>query len=90
MPEALQGAIMAVMVALLRVYFDERENRLGRIALEAVICGALSLMGSSLISAIGLPPALAVFVGGSIGFVGVEQVRAWLRSYVQRRVDRGE
>lgn len=90
MPAALQGAIMAVMVAVLRVYFDERENRLGRILLEAVICGALSLMGSSLIHTIGLPPTLAVFIGGIIGFVGVEQVRSWLRSYVQSRVDRGE
>ncbi|GFZ63706.1 holin [Pseudomonas amygdali pv. eriobotryae] len=59
-----QGAIMAVIVSLLRILYDAKETSKRRICFEALICGALSLVASSLIEWMTWPPSLSVAAGG--------------------------
>jgi lambda family phage holin len=82
-----QGAIMASIIAFLRVLYDGKETRWTRIGLESLICGALSLCASSGLSFFGAPESLSVAVGGSIGFLGVATIREFLVRWAGKRVD---
>lgn len=83
-PPAFQGFFMAMVIAVLRVMYDRKERAWQRIALEGLLCGLLTVAGTSLAAlAIGFwwphfqaPMAyVAVGLGGSVGFFGVEAVR---------------
>lgn len=82
-----QGAIMAVIVSLLRVMYDAKETSKQRIIFEALICGALSLVASSLIEWMAWPSSLSVAAGGSIGFLGVTAIRELVTRFLGRKVD---
>ncbi len=82
-----QGAIMAVIVSLLRVMYDAKETSKRRILFEALICGALSLVASSLIEWMAWPSSLSVAAGGSIGFLGVTAIRELVTRFIGRKVD---
>ncbi|WP_263139414.1 phage holin, lambda family [Pseudomonas sp. RIT-PI-AD] len=82
-----QGAIMASVVAVLRVLYDGKERRWTRILLEALICGALSRSASSLIEYMSWPASVAVAMGGAIGFLGVSSIRDLLSRWAGRRAD---
>lgn len=82
-----QGAIMAVTVSLLRILYDAKETSKRRITFEALICGALSLVASSLIEWMSWPPSLSVAAGGTIGFLGVTAIRELVTRFLGRKVD---
>ncbi|UST78031.1 phage holin, lambda family [Pseudomonas siliginis] len=82
-----QGAIMAVIVSLLRVMYDAKETSKRRILFEALICGALSLVASSLIEWMAWPSSLSVAAGGSIGFLGVTAIRELVTRFLGRKAD---
>lgn len=84
-PVAVQGAIMAVVMSVLRVYYDAGETSATRAALEASICGALTLASASALDWVGAPEQVAVAVGGFIGFIGVAKLRALLFTWLNRR-----
>lgn len=84
-PTAVQGAIMAVVMSVLRVYYDAEETSAVRAALEASICGALTLASASALDWLGAPEQIAVAVGGFIGFIGVAKLRAFLFAWLNRR-----
>lgn len=86
-PVAIQGALMAVVMAVLRVYYDAEETSATRAALEASICGALTLASASALDWLGAPQQIAVAVGGFIGFIGVAKLRALLFSWLNRRAN---
>ncbi|MCY1529785.1 phage holin, lambda family [compost metagenome] len=75
---------MALLITVLRVVYDRKERAWQRILLEALLCGLLTVAGTSL-TALAIaywaptfqaPMAhIAVGVGGTIGFFGVEAVR---------------
>lgn len=87
LPEPIKAAIIATLVALVRVMYDDREPRTLRRLLEAALCGAIALCIASLSEAIGLPSGYATFAGGAVGLLGAEQVREWARRIAQRRVE---
>jgi lambda family phage holin len=82
-----QGVIMAVTVSLLRVMYDAKETSKRRIFFEALICGSLSLVASSLIEWMAWPPSLSVAAGGSIGFLGVTAIRELVTKFLGRKAD---
>lgn len=82
-----QGVIMAVLISFLRVLYDAKETSKGRIVLEALICGALSLVASSVIEWMEWPPSLSVAAGGSIGFLGVTAIRELVTRFLGRKAD---
>lgn len=87
MPEPLRAAIIATLVAMVRVMYDDKEPRILRRVLEAVLCGAIALGVAELAEAVGLPSGYATFAGGAIGLLGADQVREWAKRIAQKRVD---
>lgn len=83
-PES-QGAIMAGIIAVIRLLYDGKEKPL-RIFLEALLCGALSLCASSLLSIFDWHPSVSVAVGGSIGFLGVTHLRFLLLKLLKGKI----
>ncbi|TRN46799.1 phage holin, lambda family, partial [Salmonella enterica subsp. enterica] len=53
--------------------------------LEGVLCGALSLCVTSALDVVGLPVSISPFVGGIIGFVGVDKLREIAISALKKR-----
>jgi len=82
------GVIMAMLMSILRVIYDNKEASITRIFLEALICGALSLTASYGISAMGLNASWAVFTGGMIGYFGSTSVRVFVLKYVTKKIDK--
>lgn len=82
-----QGVIMAVVVSLLRIIWEAKETSKRRILVEALICGALSLVASSLIEWMTWPPGLSVAAGGTIGFLGVTAIRELVTRFIGKKVD---
>ena len=83
----LQGAIMAILISLLRVLYDAKETSKRRIIFEALICGGLSLSASSVIAWMEWPSNLSVAAGGAIGFLGVTAIREMVTRFLGRKVD---
>ena len=80
------GAVMAVLVSLLRLLYDNNERKPIRIALEAILCGFLSLTVSSGVLALHIDANWAIFSGGAIGYLGPTAVRAIALKLVEKRI----
>ncbi|PPC77923.1 phage holin, lambda family [Pokkaliibacter plantistimulans] len=81
-----QGAVMAAVISVLRVLYDGKETKPVRLALEALISGALTLCSGSLIAWLGLPENVVMAVGGAIGFLGVATLRGLAIRWVGKQV----
>lgn len=82
-----QGAIMAIVISFLRVLYDANETSKRRVIFESLICGALSLVASSVIEWMAWPPSLSVAAGGTIGFLGVAAIRELVTRFLGRKAD---
>lgn len=80
----ISGAMLAALIAYARLIYDgaERKNKW----IEGVLCGALSLGISSGLDVVGLPISMSPFVGGMVGFIGVEKLRGIAINAISRRV----
>lgn len=87
-PPAVQGAIMAFVISILRVIYDREETSFVRIILEGLICGALSLTFGSLVGALGFSDSMQLAIGGAIGFMGVTQIRLWFIRKVDKELEK--
>lgn len=83
-PAVLQGFVMALVIAVLRVIYDRKEKAWQRIVLEGLLCGLLTIAGTALAAlAIGFwfpsfqasLTLISVGTGGMVGFFGVEALR---------------
>ena len=81
-----KGAAMAVLISILRVAYDGQETNRVRMALEAIICGSLSLCAASIIRAVGMSDDNAIAVGGAIGFLGVQTMRDFVMRWMDKWV----
>lgn len=81
----LQGFVMAMVIAVLRIIYDRKEKVWQRILLEGVLCGSLTVAGTSIAALIlgffwpqfqAPLGQLAVALGGAIGFFGVQALRS--------------
>ncbi|OUE51126.1 lambda family phage holin [Citrobacter freundii] len=79
----ISGALFAGLIAYGRLIYDgaTRKNKW----LEGVLCGALSLCITSALDVVGLPVSISPFVGGVIGFVGVDKLREIAISALRKR-----
>lgn len=82
-----QGAIMAAAVSLLRVLYDAKETSKRRMLFESLICGALSLVASSVIEWMAWPSSLSIAAGGTIGFLGVTAIRELVTRFLGHKAD---
>ena len=85
-PEPFRAALLAGVVAFLRIIYDGNESRWVRRILEAALCGAIALGVAHLVDALGMTQGWATFLGASIGLFGADQVREWGRRIAERRV----
>lgn len=83
----LQGAILATLIAALRVFYDNKETTLFRVFIEALLCGSLSLCVGSLIEIYGLPESAVITIGGAIGLIGFSALRNKLLKIINRKMD---
>jgi lambda family phage holin len=90
LPEPVKAAILAALVALLRVMYDDREPRYIRRFLEAALCGAIAFGVGSGVDAMVASAGMAQFVGGFIGLLGADKVRELGQRYVKRKVEASE
>lgn len=72
----VHAAALAMVVSILRACYDGQEKRWQRQLLEASICGLLTLACFGIVNLMGWPDSIAVTLGGSIGFLGVDTLRA--------------
>lgn len=86
LPDPIRAAIVGVIVAALRVMYDGGASPWRRRLLECALSGAIALSVSSLLAAIGLSGEFGVAIGGAVGLLGVDQVRAWAKRIGERRV----
>lgn len=74
------AAFLAFSMAVLRVIYGGGNRR--RALLEGALCGGLTITMILGMDYFGLPLAMAGFVGGWIGFIGVEKVRDMAERFV--------
>lgn len=73
----IYGVILSMSTAFLRVVYGGGKHRKG--LLEAVMCGAIALTLMSGMDWMGVPASASGFVGGMVGFLGVETVRGYAK-----------
>ena len=82
------GVVMSIIMAVLRIVRDKEEGKFFRIAVEALLCGAITLTIGSGVKALGYE-GWDLFVGGTVGAFGSQYVRAigyaWAKSKVAQK-----
>jgi lambda family phage holin len=87
MPGEAQAIIAAVITATLRVAYDKSEKSWQRIGLEGLLCGCIAVGLYSGAGYLGLPPSIGVFIGSSVGFVGVVQFRTFALKFIGKKIE---
>lgn len=82
------GAVMASIIATLRILYDDNKTKPTRIILEALTCGALSLCVTGIVEIFNLPTSAAITIGGTIGFIGVTALRNFILKIITNRIDK--
>jgi lambda family phage holin len=81
---SLWGVFMSIIMAVLRIVRDKEEDKFFRIAVEALLCGAITFTIGSGIKALGYV-GWDLFVGGTVGAFGSQYVRALGYAWVKRK-----
>ena len=82
----ITATVLSMIIATLRIIYDDRETTLVRIALESLLCGFLTLAVFHAILAIGLDVNWSVCAGGIIGFFGTDLVRKLAVKYINNKI----
>ena len=77
--------IAAMITATLRVVYDRSETSWLRISLEGLLCGCIGVGLYSGAGYLGLPPSMGVFIGSSVGFVGVVKFREFTLKFLGKK-----
>lgn len=81
----IYGVILSIIIAYGRLTYDGIGGR--RKWVEALLCGALSLAASSGLDYFDLSMSLNPFIGGAIGFLGVDKLRQISNSILNKKMD---
>lgn len=80
----LYAAGMSAVIAVLRVAYGRGHVR--QMLFEGLLCGCLTLALAPLLRYLNLPSDMVMFVGGALGFMGVDRVRALAQRYADRKL----
>lgn len=83
---AFQAVVMSVLIAIMRVLYDNNETTWRRILLEAALCGNLTLAGYYALLWWKLPPQAAIVVGAALAFIGIEEMRKIVRALARKQL----
>lgn len=87
-PDSIKGAMMAFIVSMLRIMYDNQEPNWIRRLTEGFICAFLAYGIFSLTKAMSLSSDFA-FVGSVlVGFLGADFVREKARSFVTKKAEK--
>ena len=81
----LYGLLLSLTIAWLRITYNGGNGR--RRTLETLLCGAIALMVISALDWIGVPGSASGFVGGMVGFLGVEAIRDMAVKLLNKKVE---
>lgn len=85
----LCAALLSVVMAGLRIAYGGGTWR--QMLVEGAICGCLTVTIISGLEFFGLPQTMSTFVGGWVGFLGVETIRTVADRYLGMKIpSRGE
>ena len=79
------GCLLTVSVSWVRITYNGGNGR--RRTLETLLCGAIALMVISALDWIGVPGSASGFVGGMVGFLGVEAIRDMAVKLLNKKVE---
>lgn len=85
-PAPIAGAMMSIVISILRIIYDNEETKIIRILLESCICGALTLTVGAGIKAGGLDPNWVMFTGGVIGYLGSAKIRSISLKIINKKI----
>ena len=80
---SIWGVFMSIIMAVLRILRDKEESKIFRIAVEALLCGAITFTIGSGVKALGYE-GWDLFIGGS------QYVRALGQAWVKRKAESAE
>lgn len=81
------AAALAAVLSYLRILYDEKEHRWDRRLIEAALGGVLTFLVGMGAEKFGMGGGLSYAVAGSVGFLGVDQVRKWASAWGSRKLD---
>lgn len=81
------AAALAAALTYLRVLYDGKEHRWDRRLIEAALGGVLTFLVGMGAEKFGMGGGWSYAVAGSVGFLGVDQVRKWASAWGSRKVD---
>lgn len=81
---AIYGFSLSLATAWFRVMRSGGTKR--QRAIEAAMCGALSLTLMSAMEWFGVPTSASGFIGGSVGFLGVEKIKEVANIVLSKKV----
>ena len=83
------AALLSAGMAVLRITYGGGTRR--QMLVEGAICGGLTVTIISGLEFFGLPQTMSTFVGGWVGFLGVEKIRTLADRYLGTKLpSRGE
>jgi lambda family phage holin len=85
-PPETQAFFLAILIAALRVVYDNEETKIMRVCLESLICGLLSVAIFHLFNALAMSPSFSVFAAGMVGFLGTNSVRGIAVKIINKRL----
>ncbi|MFV3387842.1 phage holin, lambda family [Pseudomonas sp. NY15364] len=77
---------LSVAIAVVRVIYGNGGWR--QMALEGALCGLATLTLVPLLAYFGLPDSMATFVGGAVGFMGVEKLREYADRIIGKKIEK--
>lgn len=80
--------LLAFVTAWLRAW-NEGKSMLSR-CIEGSLLGLATIAVIPVLKWLGLPENLAIFLGVSMGFVGVETLKLWLKRFVENRIGKSK
>lgn len=83
----IYAAGLSAVIAVLRVTYAG--GTLRQKGLEGLMCGTVTLAAVSGLSIFGLQTSASAFVGGLLGFIGVDQARAMALRFLGKKADDG-
>ncbi|HBZ0630884.1 TPA: phage holin, lambda family [Klebsiella pneumoniae] len=79
----LGAVLLSVVMAGLRIAYSGGGWK--KMLLEGLLCGALTLTFASALEYLDFPKSLSITIGGGVGFLGVDAIRAFVMKYLGGR-----
>lgn len=88
LPPWVGGFVFSFVLSVIRVIYEKEETTFTRIVLESLICGGLTIAIGSALQAMDYGQEWYLGVGGVIGFMGTQSVRAFANKLLAKKADK--